>query len=125
MPEHMARWADGDEPRIPGSETHVQAGDRFAAALQEHVGDLGADETLVVVVHGGVAGSARARSWGSRGRRGSRSADSTTARGPCSRRRSRAPRMRWRIVEWNAGTLPEPVMSDDERPGLGRSSASG
>ena len=55
MPEGMQAWLDGDETQIPGSETHHQAGVRFAEALHDHLTRLGADETLVVVAHGGVA----------------------------------------------------------------------
>ena len=55
MPDGMQAWIDGDETKIPGSETHHQAGERFALALRDLVEDLGDDETLVVVAHGGVA----------------------------------------------------------------------
>jgi len=125
MPDGMQAWIEGDESKIPGSETHHQAGVRFGDALRDHVESLGDDETLVVVAHGGVArvgtcsflgfpvetwrffGGLNNCAWSVlqedefRGRRG------------------------WRIVEWNAGTLPEPIMSDDERPGLGQPSPSG
>ncbi|MGI9085939.1 MAG: histidine phosphatase family protein [Aeromicrobium sp.] len=125
MPEGMQAWVNGDESKIPGSETHAEAGDRFAAALREHVTHLGEDETLVVVAHGGVARVGACSflefppgSWGSFGGL-SNCAWSVLEEEPYGGRK------RWRIVEWNAGTLPEPVMSDDERPGLGQTSASG
>ena len=125
MPDGMRAWVDGDESKIPDSETHVQAGERFAAALREHVDDLDADETLVVVSHGGVARVGACvflgfptGSWGSFG-----------GLYNCSwsvlEEEQQGSSMRWRIVEWNAGTLPEPVMSDDERPGLGQPSSGG
>lgn len=125
MPDGMQAWIDGDESKIPGSETHVEAGDRFAAALREHTENLGADETVVVVAHGGVARVGACSflgfprdSWGSFG------GLNNCAWSVLEEVQHKGAR-RWRIVEWNAGTLPEPVLSDDERPGLGRPPASG
>jgi len=125
MPDGMRAWVEGDETKIPGSETHPQAGDRFAGALREHLEDLGADETLVVVAHGGVARVGACSflgfpkgSWSSFGglNNCAWSVLEEVQNGSITR---------WRIVEWNAGTLPEPIMSDDERPGLGQPSPSG
>ncbi len=125
MPDGMRAWVDGDESKIPDSETHVEAGDRFAEAIHEHVGVLGADETLVVVSHGGVARVGACaflgfppESWGSFG-------GLNNCAWSVLEEEEQGTKMRWRIVEWNAGTLPQPVLSDDERPGLGQSSASG
>jgi probable phosphoglycerate mutase len=125
MPDGMRAWVDGDESKIPDSETHVQAGDRFAAALREHVEILDADETLVVVSHGGVARVGACaflglppESWGSFG-------GLNNCAWSVLEEEQQGSTMRWRIVEWNAGTLPEPVLSDDERPELGEPSPSG
>ena len=125
MPEGMQAWIEGDETKIPGSETHHEAGDRFAESLREHVEDLGADETLVVVAHGGVArvgacsflGFPRG-SWALFG-------GLNNCAWSVLEEVQNGSIMRWRIIEWNAGTLPQPIMSDDERPGLGQSSPSG
>jgi probable phosphoglycerate mutase len=125
MPDGMKAWMEGDESRIPGSETHHEAGERFAEALHEHVAALGEDETLVVVAHGGVARVGACAflgfpvvSWGSFG------GLNNCAWSVLEEDRYGDAR-RWRIVEWNAGTLPEPVLSDDELPGLGPPPASG
>lgn len=125
MPDGMRAWLDGDETKIPGSETHGEAGDRFAAALHEHVSVLEADETLVVVAHGAVARVGACvflgfppGAWGSFG-------GLNNCAWSVLEEVQYGSTMRWRIVEWNAGTLPEPVMSDDERPGLGQPSPSG
>lgn len=114
FPDAMQAWTDGDETQIPGSETHRQAGDRFAAALRLELENLAKDETLVVVAHGAVIRTgvcsflgipeaqwrifgglsnchwAVLEEWG-------------PARNPI-----------WRLTEWNTGTLPEPVLSDDD-----------
>jgi glucosyl-3-phosphoglycerate phosphatase len=125
MPEGMSAWMSGDESKIPGSETHGDAGDRFAAALREHVDRLGDDQTLVVVAHGAVSrvgacsflGLPRS-SW-----------DSFGGLNNCAwsvlEEVEVGGALHWRIAEWNAGTLPEPVMSDDELPGLGPPPVSG
>jgi broad specificity phosphatase PhoE len=125
MPEGMRAWMEGDETKIPGSETHVGAGERFAGALHEHVEALGDDETLVVVAHGAVSRVGACTflgfepdAWGAFG-------GLNNCAWSVLEEVEEGGRPRWRIVEWNAGTLPEPVMSDDERPGLGESPASG
>lgn len=116
FPEHMARWADGGEPHIPGSETSEQTAQRFDAALREYIEELAADQTLVVVSHGGATrvgvcaflGLPR-ETWESFGGLNNCSWTVLEESGwPDA--------SRWRLVEWNAGTLPEPVMSDDEPP---------
>ncbi len=50
----MQAWVEGDETQIPGSETHRQAGDRFAAALHDLLEDLPPEGVMVVVAHGAV-----------------------------------------------------------------------
>lgn len=114
FPEGMRAWIDGDETQMPDSETHRQAGDRFAAALQDVLEDLPLDGVLVVVAHGAVLrtgvcsflGLPEAH-WSSFGGLGncSWSVLEESRHGSWSK---------WRLTEWNAGTLPEPVLSDDE-----------
>jgi probable phosphoglycerate mutase len=125
MPDGMKAWMEGDESKIPGSETHHEAGERFAAALRDHAGTLGEDETLVVVTHGGVARVGACSflgfppdSWGSFG-------GLNNCAWSVLEEDSYGDASLWRIIEWNAGTLPEPVLSDDELPGLGPPSSSG
>ena len=119
MPEGMDAWMAGDESKIPGSETHGDAGDRFAAAMREHVDRLGEDQTLVVVSHGAVSRVGACAFLGFP----QSSWDSFGGLNNCAwsvlEEVELGGALHWRIVEWNAGTLPEPVMSDDELPGLG------
>ena len=117
FPEHMARWLAGDDAGIPGSESSAAAGERFAAVLHEHLEIVGPDETLVVVSHGGVTrvgtfsflGLPR-EAW-----------ESFSGLSNCSwtvlEERDTGIGPQWRVVEWNAGTLPEPVLSDEEPAG--------
>lgn len=114
FPDGMQAWIDGDETQIPGSETHRQAGERFAAALHDLLEDLPPKSVLVVVAHGAVLRTGACafldipeEHWGTFG-----------GLGNCSwsvlEEWSRDDWSQWRLTEWNAGTLPEPVMSDDE-----------
>ena len=113
FPVHMARWAAGEEPHIPGSETSAEAASRFVSAVQDYLVELQANQTLVIVSHGGVSrvgicdflGFPR-ETWESFGGLNNCSWTVLEEFGWPD-----APR--WRLVEWNAGTLPEPVMSDD------------
>ncbi len=114
FPDGMQAWVDGDETQIPGSETHRQAGERFAAALGDHLADLPPKGVLVVVAHGAVLRTGACAfldipeaHWSTFG-----------GLGNCSwsvlEEWTRDDWSKWRLTEWNAGTLPEPVMSDDE-----------
>lgn len=113
-PDGMRAWFDGDESQIPGSETHRQSGERFAAALHDLLNDLPDDGVLIIVAHGAVLRTGICRfldipeaHWSSLGglNNCSWSVLEESQHGAWSR---------WRLTEWNAGTLPEPVMSDDE-----------
>jgi broad specificity phosphatase PhoE len=114
FPDGMRAWADGDETKVPDSETHRQAGERLAAALHDLLEDLPEGGVLVVVAHGAVLRTGACvfldipeAHWGSFG-----------GLGNCSWSVLEEARhgewAKWRLTEWNAGTLPEPVMSDDE-----------
>ena len=79
FPEGMQAWIDGDETQIPGGETHRQAGERFAAALHDHLQDLPNRGVLVVVAHGAVLRTGTCafldiplEHWGTFGGRGGR-----------------------------------------------------
>jgi broad specificity phosphatase PhoE len=114
FPDGMRAWVNGDETKVPGSETHRQAGERLAAALYELLDDLTEGGVLVVVAHGAVLRTGACvfldipeEHWSSFGGLGNCawSVLEEARHGAWSK---------WRLTEWNAGTLPEPVMSDDE-----------
>lgn len=93
----------------PGGETSTTVADRAGAAM-ERIAETLAPGTLAVVVSHGAAlrlGAARLLGlpedlWGAVGPL------ANCAWSILGRRRSR-----WRLIEHNAGTLPEPVLSDD------------
>lgn len=113
FPDGMRAWVEGDETQIPNSETHRQAGDRLAGALHDFLTELRPGGILVVVAHGAVLRSGACSflgipesHWATLG-----------GLGNCSwsvlEENRRGNWAKWRLTEWNAGTLPEPVMSDD------------
>lgn len=112
-PDGMRAWVNGDETQIPGSETHAEAGARFAEALSEHLAE-GDDEVVVIVAHGAVLRSGACaflqfpvQTWPQFG-----------GLNNCSWSVLDETRhddwVRWRIAEWNADSLPRPVLSDEE-----------
>ncbi len=117
FPDHMARWLAGDEAGIPGSESSVAAGERFTSGLHEHLETLEPEDTLVVVSHGGVT---RAGTFSFLGLP-RETWEAFSGLSNCSwtvlEERDLGIGPQWRVVEWNAGTLPEPVLSDEEPAG--------
>jgi broad specificity phosphatase PhoE len=114
MPEGMQAWVDGDETQIPGSETHQQAGERFAAGLRSALASLPADGVLVVVAHGAVLRTGICSflgipqsHWGTFG------ALNNCAWSVLEETPWRVD-TQWRLTEWNAGSLPAPVLADEE-----------
>ncbi len=108
-PAEMASRDAGADVRFPDAETLSEAAERFAAVLQEASGTMTADDTVVVVGHGsamrvgacafvGFPTEYRTRFGGFANCCWAVLADS--GRG-------------WRIEDWNAGSLPEPVVGDD------------
>ncbi len=113
-PDEMRAWVTGDDIRMPGGETYREAGRRFADALEEIADDLTGERPVVIVAHGAVLRVGACtfvgidqRYWRSFG------GFNNCAWSVLEESRF-ADRKLWRITEWNAGTLPEPVLSDDE-----------
>ncbi len=110
-PDLMARREAGEDVRFPGAETYAETAVRFAAALGDVATATGPDETAVVVAHGSAmrVGSCRflglpEEHWGRLG-----------AFSNCCWAVLTDGRTGWRIEEWNAGSLPEPVVGDDDQ----------
>ncbi|PJJ53988.1 putative phosphoglycerate mutase [Mumia flava] len=109
-PEIEAMFREGREVVVDGAETYDAAAERFTESLVDVAGRTGAGETSVVVAHGGVIRVGLCRfvglpreHWRTFGGFANCCWAVLSERGP-----------RWQITEWNAGNLPEPVMSDDE-----------
>lgn len=114
FPEAMQAWVDGDETQIPGSETHQQAGDRFAAALRSELEPLKRGQTLVVVAHGAVLRTGMCSFLGFPWEHWKLFGGLSNCHWAVLEEWAHQDWAEWRLVEWNSGTLPEPVLSDDD-----------
>lgn len=56
-PEAYEIWSRGEQPDGVGMEDRGEVGARVAAAVVEHAGELGDDETLLAVTHGAAIGA--------------------------------------------------------------------
>lgn len=114
FPKGMQAWADGDETRIPGSETHFQAGQRAAAAMREFVEVLPEDSTLVITAHGTIIRTGVCAFLGIAAEHWRAFGGMSNCSWAVLEESAYHGRTQWRLSEWNAGTLPEPVLSDDK-----------
>ncbi|MCT4352719.1 histidine phosphatase family protein [Streptomyces sp. Je 1-79] len=108
--EQYAAWKRGEPVRRGGGELETEVADRAAPLVLEYADKLPENGTLVVVSHGGTIRTTigrlldlEARHWESLGGLSNCcwSVLGEGARG-------------WRLMEHNAGTLPEPVLGDDD-----------
>ncbi|MFF5444692.1 histidine phosphatase family protein [Streptomyces sp. NPDC012888] len=108
--EQYAAWKRGEPVRRGGGELETEVADRAAPVVLKHADRLGPNGTLVVVSHGGTIRTTIGRllgleayDWESLGGLSNCcwSVLGEGARG-------------WRLLEHNAGTLPEPVLGDDD-----------
>jgi probable phosphoglycerate mutase len=109
FPGEEAAWLRGELERRGGGESMPEVAARAVAAVQSALEKLGPDDTLVAVTHGGsgrvLIGSLCGlppEHWSALG----------VLSNCCWTVLKQRPD-RWAILEHNAGTLPEPVMSDD------------
>ena len=110
----LAEWsASAEMPAGVTGETRIQVADRVVSAVQRALDDVGPGEVLMVVTHGGAARAGIGRilglppeHWGVLGVLSNCSwsvlVENWSAFGP-----------RWRLQEYNAGTLPESALADD------------
>lgn len=108
-PEEMRQWLAGEDIRMPGAETYADTAARVATAIEEAVDVTGADDTVVFVAHGaairvGICAflGLPQEHWRTLG-----------GFNNCCWAVLQQGRYGWRIAEWNAGQLPEPVLSDE------------
>ncbi|WP_419994876.1 histidine phosphatase family protein [Streptomyces boninensis] len=108
--DQYAAWKRGEPVRRGGGELETEVADRAAPVVLAHTDKLPEKGTLVVVSHGGTIRTTIGRllglapgTWESLGGLSNCcwSVLGEGARG-------------WRLLEHNAGTLPEPVLGDDD-----------
>jgi len=107
--DEYAAWKRGEAIRRGGGELETEIADRAAPVVLRHAEKLPVDGTLVVVSHGGTIRTTigrllglEAQSWESLGGL-TNCCWSVLGEGVRG----------WRLLEHNAGTLPEPVLGDD------------
>jgi glucosyl-3-phosphoglycerate phosphatase len=107
-PEELHRW------QAPGGETSTDVAKRVGAALERAIGRMPDDGPLVVVSHGAAIRLGLANLLGLPEELWDRLGGLSNCNW------SVVAEMRngnWRLVEHNAGSLPEPVLSDDKAAG--------
>ncbi|MFF2408989.1 histidine phosphatase family protein [Streptomyces sp. NPDC058092] len=107
--EQYAAWKRGEPVRRGGGELETEVADRAAPVVLEHADKLPDSGTLVVVSHGGTIRTTIGRLLGLESYHweglGGLSNCCWSVLGEGARG--------WRLLEHNAGTLPEPVLGDD------------
>ncbi|MFJ2188085.1 histidine phosphatase family protein [Kitasatospora sp. NPDC087861] len=108
-PEEYAAWAAGEPVRRGGGELATEVADRSVPVVLEAVDKLPEEGTLVVVSHGGTIRTMLGRLL-----------DLESAQWECFGGLSNCcwsvlgqGARGWRLLEHNAGTLPQPVIGDD------------
>ncbi|MFC8274943.1 histidine phosphatase family protein [Streptomyces sp. NPDC057271] len=108
--EQYAAWKRGEPVRRGGGELETEVADRAAPVVLEYADKLPEDGTLVVVSHGGTIRTTIGRLLGLEAQHweslGGLSNCCWSVLGEGARG--------WRLMEHNAGTLPEPVLGDDD-----------
>ncbi|MER6102076.1 histidine phosphatase family protein [Streptomyces sp. NPDC001832] len=107
--EQYAAWKRGEPVRRGGGELETEVADRAAPVVLAHAEKLPDSGTLVVVSHGGTIRTTIGRLLGLEAHHweglGGLSNCCWSVLGEGARG--------WRLLEHNAGTLPEPVLGDD------------
>ncbi|MFD7959457.1 histidine phosphatase family protein [Streptomyces zaomyceticus] len=108
--EQYAAWKRGEPVRRGGGELETEVADRAAPVVLEHVDKLPENGTLVVVSHGGTIRTTIGRLLGLE----SQHWESLGGLSNCCWSVLGEGARGWRLMEHNAGTLPEPVLGDDD-----------
>ncbi|MEU1373202.1 histidine phosphatase family protein [Streptomyces triculaminicus] len=108
--EQYAAWKRGEAVRRGGGELETEVADRAAPVVLSHAEKLPDGGTLVVVSHGGTIRTTIGRLLGLE----SSSWESLGGLSNCCWSVLGEGARGWRLMEHNAGTLPEPVLGDDD-----------
>ncbi|NVK82388.1 histidine phosphatase family protein [Streptomyces morookaense] len=108
--EEYAAWKRGEPVRRGGGELETEVADRAAPVVLAHADKLPDGGTLVVVSHGGTIRTTIGRLLGL----ASHSWEALGGLTNCCWSVLGEGARGWRLLEHNAGTLPEPVLGDDD-----------
>ncbi|MFI8090232.1 histidine phosphatase family protein [Streptomyces sp. NPDC086080] len=108
--DEYTAWKRGEPVRRGGGELETEVADRAAPVVLRHVDKLPHDGTLVVVSHGGTIRTTIGRLLGLDPHNWESLGGLTNCCWSVLGEGARG----WRLMEHNAGTLPEPVLGDDD-----------
>ncbi|MFD9339275.1 histidine phosphatase family protein [Streptomyces sp. NPDC060028] len=108
--EQYAAWKRGEPVRRGGGELETEVADRAAPVVLSYADRLPESGTLVVVSHGGAIRTTIGRLLGL----DSHHWESLGGLSNCCWSVLGEGARGWRLMEHNAGTLPEPVLGDDD-----------
>ncbi|KOT35969.1 phosphoglycerate mutase [Streptomyces caelestis] len=108
--DEYTAWKRGEPVRRGGGELETEVADRAAPVVLRHVEKLPEDGTLVVVSHGGTIRTTIGRLLGLAPHNWESLGGLTNCCWSVLGEGARG----WRLLEHNAGTLPEPVLGDDD-----------
>ncbi len=108
--EEYAAWKRGEPVRRGGGELETEVADRAAPVVERHVEKLPDGGTLVVVSHGGTIRTTIGRLLGLE----PRTWEALGGLSNCCWSVLGEGLRGWRLMEHNAGSLPEPVLGDDD-----------
>lgn len=108
--DEYTAWKRGEPVRRGGGELETEVADRAARVVLRHAEKLPEDGTLVVVSHGGTIRTTIGRLLGLDPRNWEGLGGLTNCCWSVLGEGVRG----WRLLEHNAGTLPEPVLGDDD-----------
>ncbi|NJQ04829.1 histidine phosphatase family protein [Streptomyces lonarensis] len=107
--EQYAAWKRGEPVRRGGGELETEVADRAAPAVEQALARLPENGTLIVVSHGGTIRTTIGRMIGL----APGSWEALGGLANCSWSVLGEHERGWRLLEHNAGSLPEPVIGDD------------
>jgi probable phosphoglycerate mutase len=117
-PADYAAWGGDSEIRPGGGETRWEVSQRLVAAIEDALLNIPAGGTLVVASHGGALRSALGRLLGLDPRQwtilGVLANAQWSVLSELDENMPKLPDLKWRLQEYNAGSLPEPAIGDDK-----------
>ncbi len=117
-PEDYAAWGGDSEIRPGGGETRWEVSQRVVAAIEDALLNIPDGGTLVVASHGGALRSALGRLLGLDPRQwtilGVLANAQWSVLSELDENMPKLPDLKWRLQEYNAGSLPEPAIGDDK-----------
>ena len=117
-PEDYEAWGGDSEIRPGGGETRWEVSQRVVTAIEDALLNIPDGGTLVVASHGGALRSALGRLLGLDPRQwtilGVLANAQWSVLSELDENMPKLPDLKWRLQEYNAGSLPEPAIGDDK-----------